>query len=129
MGSGCISFFSCSDQQYSLAKTWLNQNTLDPDDHDSATPLSIFSSSTSHSIDQAEDSSSTPNLLTSEGDPSGSPAVEPPSFASKGEISPSFFKEAESLVPSQLPAYKGEHLSMPEFINLKTAGLSRSTRY
>ena len=121
------SSFSSTDQQYSLAETWLNQNALDPDDSESAvlSPVSHLPVSHPSSPSGGADSSSatTPIPLASERDLVGSPAVQPEPFVSKGDVIPLSSKGAESPVPFQLPACKGDDLRMPEFVNLETSGL------
>ena len=122
------SSFSSTDQQYYLAETWLNQNALDHDDPDSATPLSIPTSLPSISVAGRLALSSASNSLVFAGVPTGSLAVEPTHFVSVGDFLTSPSMGAKSPVPSQLPACKGEDLTMPEFFNIETAGLCCSAR-
>ena len=122
------SSFSSTEEQYSLADTWLNQNALHPDDPDSAPLNSASLSPPPPSVSDVEISAPAPSPSVSGGASSGTSSAESPSFVSEEEVSRLVSEGATSPAPSQVPACGGDDLKMPEFVNLETAGLRHLAR-
>ena len=121
------SSFSSTDEQYSLSDTWLNQNSLDPDDPNSAPPFSAPPRSFPSLPPVSEGAIMESSTSVSEGVDFSPPSSS--TFESDQEIAPS--------VSFQLPVCEGDalasnslssDLTMPEFINLETSGLRCSSR-